>query len=40
MLPEKPIAENLKDAMELLQWYRDKIDSKKFSRVLPRIIAS
>jgi predicted dehydrogenase len=29
VLSEKPIAENLKDATDLLQWYRKEIDTKK-----------
>ncbi len=29
VLSEKPIAENVKDAIELLQWYRTEIDSTK-----------
>lgn len=29
VLSEKPIAENMKDAIELLQWYRKEIDSEK-----------
>jgi predicted dehydrogenase len=29
VLSEKPIAENMKDAIELLQWYRKEIDSNK-----------
>lgn len=29
VLSEKPIAENLADAMELLQWYRSKVDTTK-----------
>jgi predicted dehydrogenase len=29
VLSEKPIAENMKDAVELLQWYRKEIDSDK-----------
>ena len=29
VLSEKPIAENLKDAKELLKWYRSEIDTNK-----------
>jgi predicted dehydrogenase len=29
VLSEKPIAENIKDAKELLQWYRNEIDTTK-----------
>jgi predicted dehydrogenase len=29
VLSEKPIAENVKDAKELLKWYRSEIDTKK-----------
>ena len=29
VLSEKPIAENMKDAIELLQWYRREIDSTR-----------
>ena len=29
MLSEKPIAENVKDAKDLLAWYKKEIDTKK-----------
>ena len=29
VLSEKPVAENVKDAKELIRWYHDNIDSKK-----------
>ena len=29
MLSEKPVAENLQDAIELIKWYHTKIDTKK-----------
>lgn len=29
VLSEKPVAENLKDAQELIRWYHGEIDSKK-----------
>ena len=29
MLSEKPVAENVKDAQELIRWYHDNIDSKQ-----------
>ena len=28
-MSEKPVAENVKDAQELIRWYHDNIDSKK-----------